>query len=121
MFFKFDDVSDATMFLILRCERSEPRRTHLVCLGLHAGQHLAGLSTYTSVRRPVRLVWADNFIWITDAIAFERKLKGWSRAKKQALIRGDWAAISALAKRRGGAVRPSRPPSAAPQDEEDLG
>jgi len=90
-------------------------------VSIRVGQHLAGLSTYTSVRRPVRLVWADNFIWITDAIAFERKLKGWSRAKKQALIRGDWAAISALAKRRGGAVRPSRPPSAAPQDEEDLG
>jgi putative endonuclease len=55
---------------------------------------------YTSRRRPVVLAWAEHFPDITDAIAVERQLKGWSRAKKEALIRGDWAAIQALAKRR---------------------
>ena len=34
--------------------------------------------------------------------AIERKIKGWSRAKKQALIRGDWSEIKLLAKRRAG-------------------
>jgi putative endonuclease len=55
---------------------------------------------YTSTRRPVTLVWAEHFPDITDAIAIERQIKGWSRAKKEALIRGDYAAIQELAKRR---------------------
>ena len=55
---------------------------------------------YTSTRRPVTLVWAEHFLNITDAIAVERQIKGWSRAKKEALIRGDYEAIRALAKRR---------------------
>jgi putative endonuclease len=36
---------------------------------------------------------------ITDAIAVERQVKGWSRAKKKALILGDYEAIKALSKR----------------------
>jgi putative endonuclease len=56
---------------------------------------------YTSKRLPVELVWAEHFPDITDAISVERKLKGWSRAKKEALIKGDYGLISALAKRRG--------------------
>jgi putative endonuclease len=57
---------------------------------------------YTFTRRPVELVWSEHFDRITDAIAAERKIKGWSRAKKQALTRGDWTRISRLARRRGG-------------------
>ena len=48
---------------------------------------------YTSTRRPITLVWSEHFARITDAIAVERKLKGWSRAKKEALIKGDWSAV----------------------------
>jgi putative endonuclease len=48
----------------------------------------------------VTLVWQQCFDRITDAIAVERQLKGWSRAKKEALIRGDWHAIEALSLRR---------------------
>ena len=44
---------------------------------------------YTSKRRPVALVWSEHFERIVDAIAVERKIKGWSRAKKQALIESD--------------------------------
>ena len=55
---------------------------------------------YTSTRRPVTVVWAEHFLNITDAIAVERQIKGWSRAKKEALIRGDYGAIQTLAKRR---------------------
>jgi putative endonuclease len=60
---------------------------------------------YTSTRRPVSLVWSEHFTRITDAIAVERKVKGWSRAKKEALIKGDWGAIEQLSKRRGGRPR----------------
>jgi putative endonuclease len=51
---------------------------------------------YTSTRRPVTLVWSEHFLRITDAIAVERQIKGWSRAKKEALIKGDWSDRAAL-------------------------
>jgi putative endonuclease len=54
---------------------------------------------YTSKRLPVVLVWADHFPDITDAIAVERQVKGWSRSKKEALIRGDYELLRLLAKR----------------------
>jgi putative endonuclease len=57
---------------------------------------------YAYGRRPVSPVWSEYFDLTTDAIAAERKLKGWSRAKKEALIRGDWAGIHQLSRRRGG-------------------
>jgi predicted GIY-YIG superfamily endonuclease len=83
------------------------------------GQHQAGEGgDYTRRRLPVVLVWCAEFQLITDAIAFERRLKGWSRAKKEALIRGDWQMVQAKARRRGGEPRPSRLASQAPQDEE---
>jgi putative endonuclease len=55
---------------------------------------------YTFTRRPVQLVWSEHFDRITDAIAVERQIKGWTRAKKEALIRGDWNALQILARRR---------------------
>jgi predicted GIY-YIG superfamily endonuclease len=55
---------------------------------------------YTSKRLPVKLVWSQEFQQVTDAIAAERQIKGWSRAKKQALINGDFDLIKQLAKRR---------------------
>ena len=54
---------------------------------------------YTSKRLPVVLVWSEHFLDITDAIAVERQIKGWSRTKKEALIRGDYELIRLLAKR----------------------
>ena len=63
-------------------------------------EHNAGvLQGYTSKRRPVTLVYSEWFQRITDAIAAERQIKGWSRAKKEALTRGDFATLSALSKR----------------------
>ena len=44
---------------------------------------------YTSHRLPVELVWSCDFSTEHDAFLTERQLKGWSRAKKEALIRGD--------------------------------
>ncbi|MBV9239935.1 MAG: GIY-YIG nuclease family protein [Xanthobacteraceae bacterium] len=63
-------------------------------------EHNAGrYDGYTSTRRPVELVFSQWFERITDAIAAERQIKGWSRAKKEALIRGDFEALKILAKR----------------------
>jgi putative endonuclease len=54
---------------------------------------------YTSKRLPVVLVWSEHFLNITDAIGAERQIKGWSRTKKEALIRGDYELLRLLAKR----------------------
>jgi len=51
-------------------------------------EHNAGTyDGYTKNRRPVELVFHHEFQRITDAIAAERQIKGWGRAKKEALIR----------------------------------
>ncbi|MEF3367718.1 GIY-YIG nuclease family protein [Methylocystis sp. 9N] len=64
-------------------------------------EHNAGINAdYTSQRRPVKLAWSAHFELLTDAIAMERRIKGWTRAKKEALIRGDYDALPALAARR---------------------
>ncbi len=65
------------------------------------GEHKSGLIPgFTADHQPVELVWSDQFENREDAKAAERKLKGWSRAKKLALIRGDWERISTLAKKK---------------------
>ena len=77
-------------------------------LGPRVDQHNAGTYPgYTFSRRPVVLVWSEYFDRITDGIAAERQIKGWSRAKKEALLNSDWAKVSELSRRRGGRPRPS--------------
>ncbi|MET0252291.1 MAG: GIY-YIG nuclease family protein [Novosphingobium sp.] len=74
---------------------------HTDNLDLRMAQHQSGeLGGYTAKRLPVTLVWSDTFQTRDNAFAVERKLKGWSRAKKEALIAGDWDLIAQLA--RGG-------------------
>jgi predicted GIY-YIG superfamily endonuclease len=66
-------------------------------LGQRVEQHDQGLfSGYTSKRRPLVLKWSGETNDINNAIAAERQIKGWSRAKKEALIRGDWKALHEL-------------------------
>jgi putative endonuclease len=75
-------------------------------VGGRVDQHNAGSHKgYTFSRRPVVLVWSEHFDRITDGIAAERQLKGWSRAKKEALLRTDWAKVTELARRRAGRPR----------------
>ena len=62
-------------------------------------QHEVGVFTscYTFSRRPVKLVFSTVYSRVDDAIWFEKRVKGWSRAKKLALIAGDWDEIRRLA------------------------
>ena len=86
-------------------------------------EHNSGtLGGYTVSRRPAALAFAEHFEKISDAIVAERQIKGWSRAKKEALIAGDWASVSASARRRKpfeGRATPSFETGASrpPQDE----
>ena len=65
-------------------------------------QHQTGVvAGFAADHRPVELVWSQEFATREEAKAAEHRLKGWSRAKKMALIRGDWDKISSLAKGKG--------------------
>ncbi len=93
---------DGAYLYIVRCaDGSFYIGTTRTSLELRIAQHNAGtFGGYTSTRRPVQLVYSEWFESIIDAIENERKLKGWSRAKKEALIRGDFALLKILAKRK---------------------
>jgi putative endonuclease len=62
-------------------------------------QHQHGqIEGYTATRLPVKLVWSSEFPSRYEALTAERQIKGWSRAKKMALIRADWDLVSNLAR-----------------------
>jgi predicted GIY-YIG superfamily endonuclease len=63
-----------------------------------AAHHRGELKAYTSSRLPVVLVFSQEFPTREEALASERQIKGWSRQKKEAMIRGDWDEVRRLAK-----------------------
>ena len=71
-------------------------------------EHAQGLikGYYTESRLPVELVFNEYYERIDEAVAAERRIKGWSRDQKEAMMRGDIAALSALAKRKRKPVAP---------------
>lgn len=85
---------------LLRCADGSFYVGHTDDLDRRIAQHQAGeIEGYTQSRRPVTLEWTERFPSRIEALEVEQQLKGWSRAKKEALIRGDWDAISLLAKK----------------------
>jgi putative endonuclease len=95
-------LNDGAHLYILRCADGKYYvGTTRKSLEERVGEHNAGLlGGYTASRRPVALVFAQHFESIADAVAAERQVKGWSRAKKEAMIRGNWDRLPELAKRR---------------------
>jgi putative endonuclease len=87
---------------ILRCsDGSYYASTTRTDLETRVAQHQAGLfDGYTAKRRPIQLVYAEHFDRIVDAVAAERKIKGWTRAKKEALIAKDFGRLPKLSQRR---------------------
>ncbi len=66
------------------------------------GEHAVGAypDGYTASRRPVRLVYCEEYERIDDAWERERQVHGWSRSKKLALIEGRIGDLRALGSRR---------------------
>ncbi|PWG01263.1 GIY-YIG nuclease family protein [Sphingosinicella humi] len=84
---------------ILRCRDGSYYTGHTDDLEKRLWEHREGLaSDWTKRRRPVELVWCDWTGERYDALAFERRVKNWSRAKKQALIAGDWERVGYFAR-----------------------
>ena len=84
---------------ILKCSDSSYYTGSTSNLERRMSQHQIGLlKGYTSSRLPVELVWSAEFATEHEAFLCERQIKGWSRAKKEALMRGDFDAIHAIVK-----------------------
>ena len=91
---------------VLRCADSRYYTGHTDHLERRLAEHQhGGFCDFTSRRRPVTLMWSETFGTRLEALEAERRIKPWSRAKKEALFRSDWAALSHFARPPG--ERPS--------------
>jgi predicted GIY-YIG superfamily endonuclease len=93
---------------MLRCSDGTYYTGHTEDMEVRLAQHQRGtFPGYTHDRRPVALVWCQDFPERDEARAAEHRIKGWSRAKKEALIARDWTLMSLLARNRQGGDGPS--------------
>ncbi|MFA7420052.1 MAG: GIY-YIG nuclease family protein [Melioribacteraceae bacterium] len=60
--------------------------------GLHEG--------YTATRLPIKLVYQCEFSDPLTAIEREKQIKGWTREKKEALIKGEFDLLIELSKKK---------------------
>jgi tRNA/rRNA methyltransferase len=81
---------------ILRCSDGNYYTGHTDDLDRRIAEHHGGFfrNCYTHDRRPLEVVWVDEYQTRYEALENERRIKGWSRAKKEALIERDWAKLS---------------------------
>lgn len=97
---------------ILRCANGAyyvgSHRGNDVMSRVHAHNQGLDPKAYTFNRRPVELVWCEDFEDPSDMVRAERRLKGWSRAKKEAYIRGDLTTLKSLAKSRTAPPDPAK-------------
>ncbi|HLO28252.1 MAG TPA: GIY-YIG nuclease family protein [Anaerolineales bacterium] len=86
---------------ILQCSDGSYYTGSAVDLNQRLCQHEQGSvpSSYTYHRRPLKLVWTSEVTErYSEALRWERQIKGWSRAKKEALIRGEYETIHEIVK-----------------------
>jgi putative endonuclease len=85
---------------ILECADGSYYVGSTVDLERRVWQHNEGLGAkYTARRRPVKLAYAAEFDSIAEAYAREKQVQGWGRAKRAALIRGDYDTLPKLARK----------------------
>jgi len=86
---------------ILECADGSFYIGHTDDLNQRMSQHDQGKAcVHTSTRGPLKLIHTEGFETRYEALTMERKLKGWSRAKKLAYMAGDWEGMNRLAKGR---------------------
>ena len=85
---------------ILKCADNSYYTGHTDNMENRLDKHHQGeTKSYTQTRRPIKLVYMQDFTTRSEALQAERKIKGWSRAKKEALIKNDWQKVSQLSKK----------------------
>ena len=87
---------------ILQCANGKYYVGSTTNLEARLNEHQAGLGgKFTSTHLPVKLVYFEEYSSIHMAFSRERQLHGWSRAKKEALIREDYEALRPLSQSKG--------------------
>jgi predicted GIY-YIG superfamily endonuclease len=87
---------------ILQCGDGSYYTGHTDNLENRLVQHDLGITgNYTATRKPLKLVFHHECGSRLEAITLEKQIKGWSRAKKRALIAGDFETIVVLANTKG--------------------
>jgi putative endonuclease len=93
-------MTGASLYILLCADGSYYTGVTRRAVEERVSEHAQGLLPgYTFTRRPLKLVFSEPYERIDEAIAAERRIKGWSRAKKEAYMRGDFASLVTLAKR----------------------
>jgi predicted GIY-YIG superfamily endonuclease len=83
---------------ILRCSDGSYYTGQTENLEKRIAEHQTGeIHGYTTTRRPVEVIFYETFPTRDEAFAAERRIKGWSRKKKEAMMRGDWKEVQRLA------------------------
>ena len=79
---------------ILKCNDNSYYVGHTDDIEKRMNEHITGQSeSYVASRLPVKLVFLEACASRYEAIQAERKLKGWSRKKKELLIKSGWQAM----------------------------
>ncbi|QTI69344.1 GIY-YIG nuclease family protein [Gordonia polyisoprenivorans] len=87
---------------ILECSDGSYYVGSTVDLDRRVNEHNDGKgAAYTSRRRPVRVVFSEQFPTVEEAYRLEKRIQGWSRGKRRALIDGDFDLLRDLARRPG--------------------
>lgn len=83
---------------ILKCSDGSYYTGETSNLEKRFSEHQSGFyKGYTYLRCPVELVYSQKFYDVREAIEAERKIKRWSRKKKEALIKGNFEMLHNLA------------------------
>ncbi len=101
---------------ILRCRDGSYYTGQSDDIERRLGEHQNGIKcAYTRRRRPVELVFSQCFTTREEAREAEKQIKGWSRQKKEALIRRDWDELVRLSN-----LKSERLPGFAQADGEEV-
>lgn len=86
---------------ILLCSDGSYYTGHTDDLDRRMAEHGRGVGcAYTSRRLPLTLLWVTDCQSREQAYELEKQIQGWSRAKKEAMMRGDFAALPGLSRSR---------------------
>ncbi|MGE0665567.1 MAG: GIY-YIG nuclease family protein [Sphingomonadales bacterium] len=87
---------------ILKCSDGTYYTGHTDDIDKRLGEHIYGRfpDAYTYRRRPVVLIFSQEFPTRLEALETEARIKGWSRKKKEALMASDWEELSRLSHRK---------------------
>ncbi len=84
---------------ILRCENDDIYVGSTIDINDRVVRHKSGRgAVYTKHHKPEELIYTEEYDTYQEAFKRERQIKGWSRAKKEALIAGDIEKLKQLSK-----------------------